>query len=305
MSLRHEDHRPPRRPPPFPPPGHEHDLHPEPEIIREGYVGSERLAGCNTLIAGGDSGIGRAVAVHFAAEGAAAVGIVYLDERRDAEKTAALVEAYGATCIPIPCDLREPECAEEALEVFRKAAGRKIHVLVNNAAARRPSEDLEKTRLEQLDDTFRTNVYSYFLFTQAALPHMPDGAAIVNTTSGTAPFGHAHAVDRYAAWGTTKGAIVAFTRTLAGQLTERRIRVNGVAPGPIWSPLDAEHMTQFGKRTLMQRAGQPSEVAPSYVFLASADASYMTGQVLHPNGGDFTSADFTSPDFKAPDFMST
>src|SRR5262245_20380487 len=194
MSLRHEGHRPPRRPPPFPPqpPGYEHDPHSEPEIIREGYVGSERLAGCNTLITGGDSGIGRAVAVHFAAEGAAAIGIVYVDERRDAEKTAALVEAYGATCIPIPCDVRDPECAEEALEVSRKAAGRKIHVLVNNAAAQGPRGDTEKISLEQLDATFRTNVYSYFLFTQAALPHMPDGAAIVNTASAATYRGTPH-----------------------------------------------------------------------------------------------------------------
>jgi NAD(P)-dependent dehydrogenase (short-subunit alcohol dehydrogenase family) len=295
MSLRHEGQRPPGHPQPFPPhaeppPAHGHDLHSEPEIIREGYIGSERLAGRNALITGGDNGIGRAVAVHFAAEGAAAVGIVYLEERRDAEKTAALVEAYGATCIPIPCDVRDPECAEEALEVFRKAAGRKIHVLVNNAAAQRLSDDVEKIGLEQLDETFRTNVYSYFLFTQAALPHMPDGAAIVNTTSGAAYRGP-HLVD----YSTAKGAIEAFTRSLAGQLTERRIRVNGVAPGPIWTPLDAERAARFGKRTLMQRAGQPSEIAPCYVFLASADSSYMTGQVLHPNGGDLASPDFSPP----------
>jgi NAD(P)-dependent dehydrogenase (short-subunit alcohol dehydrogenase family) len=223
--------------------------------------------------------------VHFAAEGAAAVGIVYLDEPRDAEKTAALVEAYGATCIPIPCDLRDPGCAAEALEVFREAAGRKIHVLVNNAAAQPLRGDVEKMGLEQFDDTFRASVYSYFLFTRAALPHMPDGAAIVNTTSGTAYRGSPHLVG----YSTATGAIVAFTQSLAGQLAERRIRVNGVAPGPIWTPLDADHVTQHGKRTLMQRAGQPSEVAPCYVFLASADASYMTGQVLHPNGGDLTS----------------
>jgi NAD(P)-dependent dehydrogenase (short-subunit alcohol dehydrogenase family) len=295
MSLRHEGHRPQRHSQPFPPqreprpPEPEHDLHAEPEIIREGYIGSERLAGRNALITGGDSGIGRAVAVHFAAEGAAAVGIVYLDERRDAEKTAALVEA---------CDVRDAECAEEALEVFRKAAGRQVHVLVNNAAGQRLSNDAGKIGLEQLAETFRTNVYSYFLFTHAALPHMPDGAAIVNTTSWTTYRGNPNVVDSSAATaGATKGAIVAFTRSLAAQLTGRRIRVNAVAPGPMWTPLDAEGVAQLGKRTLMQRAGQPSEVAPSYVFLASADASYMTGQVLHPNGGEFTSPGLMSPDF--------
>jgi len=270
-------------------------MYPEPEIIREGYVGSERLAGQSVLITGGDSGIGRAVAVHFAAEGAAAVGIVYLDGQRDAEKTAALVEAYGATCVPIPCDVREPGSAEEALAVFRNAAGRKIHVLVNNAAAQWPRDDVEKVSLEQLDDVFRTNVYSYFLFTQAALPHMPDGAAIVNTMSVTAHRGTPHPVDESVTTSATKGAIVAFTRSLSEALVEKGIRVNGVAPGPIWTPLipasfQPEKVARHGASAPMERAGQPNEVAPCYVFLASEDASYMSGQVLHPNGGNVVNA---------------
>ncbi|HET8699875.1 MAG TPA: SDR family oxidoreductase, partial [Gammaproteobacteria bacterium] len=225
---------------PFPPSRHRplesDESYPEPEIIREGYVGSERLAGQNVLITGGDSGIGRAVAVHFAAEGAAAVGIVYLDEQRDAEKTAALVEAYGATCVPIPCDLGDPECAEEALAVFRNAAGRKIHLLVNNAAAHWPSGALENASLARVDDAFRKNVYSYFLFTQAALPHMPDGGAIVNTASPTPHDGGLGEADAFVSVRrAAKGAIVAFTRSLAAQLADRRIRVNCVAPGPIWT----------------------------------------------------------------------
>src|SRR5262249_22307940 len=155
----------------------------------------------------------------------------------DAEQTAAMVEAYGATCIPIQCDLKHPDCAREAVDVFRKAAGDEIHVLVNNAAAQWPEKDLEKISLQQLDETFRMNVYSYFLFTQEALPHMRAEAAIVNTTSVTAPRGSPHLVDDSMTTGATKGAIVAFTRSLAGSLLERKIRVNGVAPGPIWTPL--------------------------------------------------------------------
>jgi NAD(P)-dependent dehydrogenase (short-subunit alcohol dehydrogenase family) len=270
-------------------PGREHEMDPEPEIIREGYVGAERLAGKTALITGGDSGIGRAVAVHFAAEGAAAIGIVYLEEHADAHRTVELVEAYGAACVPIRCDITHPDCAAEAIDVFAKAAGERLDVLVNNAAAQWPKDDVEEIGLEQLDKTFRTNIYSYFLFTQAALPLMRKGACIVNTTSVTAYRGSPHLID----YASTKGAIVAFTRSLAGSLVDRGIRVNAVAPGPIWTPLipasfGADEVAEFGKKTPMKRPGQPSEVAPCYVFLACADASYMTGQVLHPNGGEQT-----------------
>ena len=269
-------------------PGLESQMRPKPEYIRRGYRGSQRLAGKRALITGGDSGIGRAVAIHFAAEGAAAIGIVYLDEHGDAEETVRLVEQHGAKCIAIQGDITEPDCAGRAVREFVQSAGDPLDILVNNAAAQWPQEKVEDIDLEQLERTFRTNIFSYFLFTQAALPHMRSGAAIVNTASVTAYRGSPQLID----YSATKGAITTFTRSLSGSLIERGIRVNGVAPGPIWTPLipatfDAEKVGSFGKDTPMKRAGQPSEVAPCYVFLCSDDASYMTGQTLHPNGGGF------------------
>jgi len=269
-------------------PGDEHRMHPEPEIIREGYIGSQRLASKHCVITGGDSGIGRAVAVHFAAEGAASVAIVYRDERRDAEKTKELVEERGASCLLLEGDVKDPDFPRRAIDDAAAAAGGRIDVLVNNAAVQWPRSEIEDITLEQIERTFRTNIYAYFLFIQAALRHMPEGGAIVNTTSVTAYRGSPHLLD----YSATKGAIVSLTRSLSQSLVERKIRVNGVAPGPIWTPLipatfDEEKVASFGTDTPMGRAGQPSEVAPCFVFLASADASYMTGQVLHPNGGDF------------------
>ena len=269
-------------------PGDEHRMKPGPEIIRDGYLGSKRLAGRHCVITGGDSGIGRAVAVHFAAESAASVAVLYRQERRDAEKTRELVEARGTRCLLIEGDVKDPDFPRGAIDEAAAAAGGRIDVLVNNAAVQWPQSAVEDITLEQLDETFRTNIYAYFLFTQAALAHMKEGGAIVNTTSVTAYRGSPGLLD----YSATKGAIVSFTRSLSQSLVGRGIRVNGVAPGPIWTPLipatfDEEKVASFGKDTPMGRAGQPSEVAPCYVFLASADASYMTGQILHPNGGDF------------------
>ena len=278
QPAQHQDHQP----------GKEALMQPRPEFIRADYRGSGRLEGKRALITGGDSGIGRAVAVHFAAEGAAAVGIVYLDEHGDAEETERLVSDYGTRCVPIQGDITEPDCAARAVREFTEQTTPHIDVLVNNAAAQWPQEDVEDIDLEQLERTFRTNIFSYFLFTQAALPRMRAGGAIVNTTSVTAYRGSPKLID----YSATKGAITTFTRSLAGSLVERGIRVNAVAPGPIWTPLipasfPPDKVKEFGKDTPMKRAGQPSEVAPCYVFLCSLDASYMTGQTLHPNGGGF------------------
>ncbi len=272
-------------------PGRQGAMNPEPETIRTGYMGSRRLAGKTCLITGGDSGIGRAVAVHFAAESAAVIGIVFRSEDDDAEQTRQLVEERGARCVLLEGDVKDAAFPKQAAERFAAECGGRIDVLVNNAAEQWPKADVEDISPEQLDRTFRTNIYAHFLFAQAVLPHMPEGGCIVNTTSITAYRGSGHLLD----YSASKGAIVAFTRSLSTALVKRGIRVNGVAPGPIWTPLipatfPADRVASFGKNTPMGRAGQPSEVAPCYVFLASADASYMTGQVLHPNGGDFISS---------------
>ncbi len=267
-------------------PGREQEMHPKPIFIRPDYRGSAKLENKIALITGGDSGIGRAVAVHFAREGAH-VCVVYLDEHDDAEETRRLVEAEGRRCVLIAGDVTdEGFCYEAVARTVQEFAG--LDILVNNAAQQYPKDDIKDITAEQLVQTFRTNIFAYFYFTKAALKHLPGGGSIINTTSVTAYRGSSHLLD----YSSTKGAIVAFTRSLAMSVVDRGIRVNGVAPGPIWTPLipatfPPEKVAKFGTNTPMGRAGQPAEVATCYVFLASTDGSYMTGQILHPNGGDF------------------
>lgn len=267
-------------------PGHELRMAPRPIFIREGYRGSGKLNGKVALITGGDSGIGRAVAVHFAREGADLV-LVYLSEHDDARATLGLVEAEGRRCLLMPGDLTdEAFCRAAVAKTVREL--RKLDILVNNAAEQHVEEDFATISATQLRQTFATNFFAYFLLAQAALEHLGEGATIINTASETAYRGSDHLIDYTA----TKGAIVSFTRSLAKKLVERGIRVNGVSPGPIWTPLipasfPPDRIPGFGRKTLMGRAGQPAEVAPAFIFLASADASYMTGQLLHAGGGDF------------------
>jgi NAD(P)-dependent dehydrogenase (short-subunit alcohol dehydrogenase family) len=270
-------------------PGRESKMRPKPRAKDPTDRGSGKLAGKVALITGGDSGIGRAVAIAFAREGAD-VAIVYLEEHADAEETRGMVEEEGGRCLLIPGDVKERSFCEEAVELTVDELGG-LDVLVNNAAVQYPEKDFLKITDEHLEDTFRTNILSFFYTTQAALSHMGDGSTIVNSTSVTAYRGSHHLID----YASTKGAIVAFTRSLSTQLAEKGIRVNAVAPGPIWTPLipstfDKKHVAEFGQDTPLGRPGQPEEVAPAYVFLASDDSSYMTGQVLHPNGGEIVNA---------------
>ncbi|HSN85667.1 MAG TPA: SDR family oxidoreductase, partial [Thermoanaerobaculia bacterium] len=247
--------------------------------------GSGKLEGKVALISGGDSGIGRAVAIAYAKEGAD-IAVLYLDEHQDAEETRRLIEEKGRRCLTIAGDVGDEGFCRKAVERTVRELGR-LDVLVNNAAEQHEQKSLEDISSEQLERTFRTNIFAYFFLAKAALPHLGEGGTIINTTSVTAYRGSGHLID----YASTKGAIVAFTRSLAQNLAERKIRVNGVAPGPIWTPLipasfDEEKVRSFGQDVPLGRPGQPEEVAPSYVFLASDDASYMTGQVLHPNGGE-------------------
>jgi len=265
-------------------PGRESKMDPEPEFIRPDYKGSNKLEGMVALITGGDSGIGRSVAVHFAREGADIV-IAYLEEHEDAKLTRKLVEEEGRRCSLFAGDLGYKENCKKLIEQVKNEFN-KLDILVNNAAEQHVQESLEDIDAEQLEKTFRTNIFAYFYLTQAALNLMKDGSTIINSTSVTAYKGSSNLLD----YSSTKGAIVAFTRSLSQSLLKKNIRVNGVAPGPIWTPLipasfDEQKVEKFGEKTPMKRAGQPSEVGPCYVFLASKDASYMAGQILHPNGG--------------------
>jgi NAD(P)-dependent dehydrogenase (short-subunit alcohol dehydrogenase family) len=265
-------------------PGREDAMQRKPVFIREDYRGSGRLQGRRAYITGGDSGIGRAVAIHFAREGAD-VAIVYLDEDTDAEQTRALVEAEGRRCHLVSADLAEAAACRAALEEAVGSLGG-LDILVNNIAEQHTVESAEELDPQQIEDTFRTNVFSYFNTVAAALEHMDEGGVILNTSSITGSRGHTSLLD----YSATKGAVNAMTAALAKSLQQRRIRVNAIAPGPVWTPLipasfDAEEVAEFGRDTPMGRPAEPSEIAPAYVFLACDDGSYINGVVLHINGG--------------------
>lgn len=268
-------------------PGNEHELDPKPEW-QPRYAGSGRLKDKVAIVTGADSGIGRAVAVLFAREGAD-VAILYLNEHEDAADTKKFVEAEGRRAICIPGDLGSRDFCFKAVRQVVDTFG-KLDILINNAGEQHPDENIEDITEEQMRRTFQSNIFSMFFMVQASMPHLKQGAAIVNCTSETMYKGAPILLD----YSATKGAITAFTRSLAKNLVEKGIRVNGVAPGPIWTPLNPfggqppEKMPEFGKDTPMGRPGQPNEVAPSFLFLACDDASYMTGQVLHPDGGNTT-----------------
>lgn len=266
-------------------PGRQTEMTPPPRSGEDRYLAAGKLKDKCAIITGGDSGIGRAVAIAFAKEGADLL-ISYLDEHRDAEDTRKLVEAEGRKCVLVPGDIADEAHCEAIVSQALDELGR-IDILINNAAEQHVVKQMEDIDTAQLERTFRTNFFGMFLLTRAALPHLRKGSAIVNTTSVTAYRGSPGLID----YSATKGAIVAFTRSLSKSLSERGIRVNAVAPGPIWTPLipasfDAEEVSTFGADTPLGRPGQPEEVAPCYVLLASQDGSYMTGQVLHPNGGE-------------------
>jgi NAD(P)-dependent dehydrogenase (short-subunit alcohol dehydrogenase family) len=269
-------------------PGQTGPMHPAPRDRMENYRPAGKLKGKVALVTGGDSGIGRAVAIGFAKEGAD-VAIVYLNEDEDAQTTREHVEQEGRRCQLIKGDLADENFCNQTIEDTVSEFG-KLDILVNNAAEQHVQEELTDISAEQLERTFRTNIFSMFYLTKAALKHLTEGSCIINSTSITAYKGKAILMD----YASTKGAIVAFTRSLSQSLADKNIRVNAVAPGPIWTPLipasfSAEQVENFGKGTPLGRPGQPDEVAPSFIFLASEDASYMTGQVLHPNGGTIVS----------------
>lgn len=265
-------------------PGIESLMSPLPQFEDANYKGSEKLKGKNVLITGGDSGIGRAVSIAFAKEGAN-VAIAYLDEEEDANETKQRVEKEGVKCVLLPGDLsNEQHCKDIVEETARQLCS--LNILVNNVAQQYPQQGLEYITAEQLEKTFRINIFSYFHVTKAALSHLKKGDVIINTASIVAYEGNETLID----YSATKGAIVAFTRSLSQSLVQKGIRVNGVAPGPIWTPLipssfDEKKVSQFGSNVPMQRPGQPYELAPAYVYLASGDSSYVTGQMIHVNGG--------------------
>lgn len=267
-------------------PGSESGMHPHPVFEDHETRGAGKLAGKTAVITGGDSGIGKAVAVLFAKEGAD-IAIIYLNEHKDARETQRVImEEYGRTCLLLPGDISKEKFCRDAIGTIVKELGQ-IDVLVNNAARQTEQRSIEDITAGQLLATFETNIFSMFYLTKAALKHMGPGSAIINTTSVTAYRGSPKLID----YSSTKGAIVSFTRSLAANLVDKQIRVNAVAPGPIWTPLivssfKPSKVAEHGSDSPMKRAGEPVEVAPSYLFLACDDSSYMSGQVLHPNGGE-------------------
>ena len=286
MPQKQQDPKPVRPAQEQPEPGLEAKMTPKPKATRPAYKGSGKLQDKVALITGGDSGIGRSVAVHFAREGADVAIIHLAEEEIDAQETKRLVEAEGRRCLTMVGDIGDESIARSLVDRTVKEFGR-LDILVNNAAEQHPQDSIEKISAEQLEHTFRTNVFGMFYMTKAALPHLKEGSTIINTTSVTAYRGSASLLD----YSATKGAIVSFTRSLAHSLVEKGIRVNGVAPGPIWTPLipstfPGEKVEKFGTDVPMGRAGETEEVAPCYVFLAALDSSYLTGQILHPNGGE-------------------
>jgi NAD(P)-dependent dehydrogenase (short-subunit alcohol dehydrogenase family) len=268
-------------------PGVETEMEPSAEFIRENYQGSGKLDGKAAIVTGGDSGIGRAAALHFAREGAD-IAIVYLDEHADAQETADRIEGEGQESLLLDGDVRDSAFCQAALEEAIDAFD-DIDILVNNAAQQVVTTDLTDISDEQWEETFATNIHGYFYMTRAALPYLSEGDTIVNTTSVNAFVGSGGLVD----YSSTKGAIAGFTRALSNQVIREGIRVNQVAPGPIWTPLipatigdhDPEDVADFGADVPMGRPGQPSEIGPAYVYLASEDSSYMSGQTIHLNGG--------------------
>jgi NAD(P)-dependent dehydrogenase (short-subunit alcohol dehydrogenase family) len=266
-------------------PGTQDEMTPKPQTVPPWYKPAGKLVGRRALITGGDSGIGRSVAVLFAMEGAD-VAIVYKNEHGDAEDTRKMVTENGRKCVVIAGDIGEEAFCQEAVNTAVQELGG-LDIVVNNAAEQHPQKSIEEITAEQLERTFRTNIFSFFYIVKAALPHLQARASIINTTSITAYKGSPELLD----YSSTKGAIVAFTRSLSQALADKKIRVNAVAPGPIWTPLipstfPEEKVANFGGDTPLERAGQPGEVAAGFVFLAGEDSSYMSGQVLHINGGE-------------------
>ncbi|ODP29045.1 SDR family oxidoreductase [Paenibacillus sp. PK4536] len=266
-------------------PGIESEMTPRPEFKAPAYQAAGKLKDKVAIITGGDSGIGRAVAILYAKEGAD-VAIVYKDEHGDAEETKKFVEQEGRKCILLPGDVGDESFAKQAVEKTVSELG-KLDIVVNNAAEQHVQQSIVDITAEQLERTFRTNIFGMFFITKAAVPHLKEGSAIINTTSVTAYRGEPVLLD----YSSTKGAITAFTRALSMNIVEKGIRVNAVAPGPIWTPLipasfDEEKVSKFGASQPMKRPGQPEEVAPAYVYLASTDSSYVSGQIIHVNGGE-------------------